>query len=321
MIFNPEKILRELEEHKIGELTAFELLAAIVENSSSEDVRSKAIITLVNVGILNYKVYNILENLLISDESATIRCLAATCLGDKFLDQALTPLKWSIKFEKDYNCLIEIIKLLRKLGSKDAKSVLYDEIKKIIKTKFLNKDKRIENKKYRNILKNLLKEKDYNKFTHDEFAQILINYYTISNLFKKYYNVYYEVDPRNALIKKLDLSDHFEHEVKGTPWQWKNNIKKFSEIPGLSNLKCLKELDLSNNQITSIKGLINLPNLTHIILSNNRLSAGGNLDHLTNLPNLRYLDLRGNNIINDIKLNDFHPQTRVLLKDSYIKIK
>ncbi|MFW9781518.1 MAG: leucine-rich repeat domain-containing protein [Candidatus Heimdallarchaeota archaeon] len=318
MISLPSKILRELEEHKITKLTAFELLTAIIDNSNSEDLRSRAIMILVKANIFKEKVFEILENLLISDQSAVIRCLAANYIADKFIDQAITPLKWAFENEKNYDCFIDIIKILGNLKSIEAKSILYDEIKRISKLGYLNKDRRIENKKYRKVLKKLLKEKNYNSFTHNELAQIIINYHTIFHLLKKYNNVYYELDPKNALINRLDLSDLLEFEVKGTPWQWRNNIRNLSEITGLYNLTYLKEIDLSNNQLTSIKGIYKLPNLTHVILSHNKLSKEDTIKHLKRISNLIHLDLRGNKIAEKIKNGDFPSKTTVLLKDIYI---
>ncbi|MFW9879677.1 MAG: leucine-rich repeat domain-containing protein [Candidatus Thorarchaeota archaeon] len=173
----------------------------------------------------------------------------------------------------------------------------------------------MENKKFKKVLKTILKEKNYKKFTHYKLVQILINYFTISNLFKQYYNVDYEISSQNGLIEKLDLSDFLEYEVKGTPWDWKNNINDLSEIPGLTNLNHITHIDLSNNQIKDIKDLIHFQELTHLIVSNNKLSADINLYYIKNLPNLIYLDLRGNDIVDKIKPNDFNPQTRVLLRD------
>ncbi|MFX1326135.1 MAG: leucine-rich repeat domain-containing protein [Promethearchaeota archaeon] len=318
MIPVPSIILRNLEEHKITKITAFELLTSIIDNSSSEDLRSRAIKTLVKANIFNEKVFGILENLLISDQSAAVRRLAANCIANTFINQAITPLKWAFEYEKDYDCFIDIIKILGNLRSIEAKFVLYNEIKRISKVKSLNKDKRIENKKYREVLKKLLKAKIWNKFTHNELAQIIINYHTIFNLIKKFNNVYYELDPRNALINRLDLSDLLEYEVKGTPWQWRNNIKSLSEITGLYNLTYLKEIDLSNNQLTCIKGIDKLPNLTHVILSHNKLSKEDIIKDLKKISNLIHLDLRGNKIAAKIKNGDFLPKTRVLLKDTYI---
>ena len=135
---------------------------------------------------------------------------------------------------------------------------------------------------------------------------------------KQYLNVYFELDSQNGLIRELDLSDYLEHEVKGTPFGWKNNIKSISEIVGLNHLKYLKKIDLSNNQIEEVKDLIHLENLTHLILINNKISKRENLNYLKRLPNLKYLDLRGNELGKNINSREFDPKIRVLLEYSYI---
>ena len=262
-----------------------------------------------------------MENILISDSNAKIRNIAIKFINKRFLTKAITPLKWAVNHENDYECLITIIKSLEKIDSEQSKLILFNQIKKIIKVKYLNKEKRIENKKYKKVIKKLLKTVKYETFSIRQLSRILINYLTIANLSKQHPNVYYIINPQNGLIKELDLSDFLEYEVKGTPFGWKNNIKSISSIIGLNNLQNLKKIDLSNNQIECVKELINLGNLTHLTLTNNKISELENLEYIKKLPNLEYLDLRHNDIVKKIHSNEFNSRLRVLLKDSYIKIK
>ncbi|TES95047.1 MAG: hypothetical protein E3J90_10415, partial [Promethearchaeota archaeon] len=126
-------------------------------------------------------------------------------------------------------------------------------------------------------------------------------------------NAYFELDEKLLLIDKLDLSDYLEFEVKGTPWGWKNNIRSLSQITGLSNLKHLKTLDLSNNQIGDLEGIHELKNLTHLVLPNNQIGNLKNLEYINQLSNLQFLDLCGNGISKKVKNKDFNPNCRVLL--------
>ncbi|MFX1487889.1 MAG: hypothetical protein ACFFBI_01990 [Promethearchaeota archaeon] len=316
----PEKIIEDFRDNKIGKASALQSLVSFIENSNDEEIRLKSLNLLDYLDIKDNYLFQILENLVISDENATIRNIALKIIEKNFLEKSFEVLKWCVIHEKDDYCFITVIKILAKLKSENSKSILYNEIGRIIKKKYLNKERKIENKKFKKTLKKLLREKKYDKFTHNEFAEILINYITISNLFTKYNNVYYELDQQNGLISKLDLSNYLEYEVKGTPWRWQNNIKSLSDIPGLKYLKSLQQLDLTNNQIIDIKEIIHLQNLTHLILTNNNLRNEKNLFYLKNLPNLLFLDLRGNPLINEINLDDFRPQTRVLLRDTYYEI-
>ncbi|MFX1409158.1 MAG: hypothetical protein ACFFA6_02305 [Promethearchaeota archaeon] len=323
MILTPEKICEEFHNNKLDKYTAFELLISLIENSENEDIRKQSIGSLEKIGLFNDRTFRIMENILISDSNGDLRNTAAKVIKKKFNNEkALIPLEWAIKHESNYGCLITMLKTIEKINSKEAKAILIDQLKKIKKTKYMNKEKNIENKRYKKTLKKLNKEREFEHFTQKELAEIIINYLTIRTLTYKFPNVYYELDPQTALIKELDLSDYIEYEVKGTPWGWKNNIKEISNIPGLSNLKKLEKIDLSYNQINDIKDLIQLVNLRQVILINNKISDSKNINYLKSLPNLEYLDLRGNEIAKNIRLDELKtPRLRLILNDSYIKIK
>ena len=191
--------------------------------------------------------------------------------------------------------------------------ILIEQIKEIRKTHYISLENGYENKRYKKALKPLIRRNKINSFSHKELGAILINFFTIKTLIEEIPNVYFELNSTNLLVEKLDLSDYLEFEVKGTPWGWKNNIRKISEIPGLENLKYLKRLDLSNNQIENVEGLVGLKSLTHLVLSNNQISDIDNLEYLKQFSKLQFLDLCGNEIVNFIKKGDFDPNTRVLL--------
>jgi len=321
MVLIPTEIYRDFKNKKINKTTAYDLLTSIIENSENENIRLESVIDLDKIGLINDKFFNFLENLLVSDSNPKIRNAAAQFLKKNFLEKAINPMKWAIKHEIDYECLITIYHSLEEISTPESKVILLNEIKKITKIKYLNKERKVDNKKYKNVIKKLLKTKKIDFFSNVDLTEILINFLTITNLIKQYLNVYFELDPQNGSINELDLSDYLEYEVKGTPFGWKNNIKSISEIKGLNNLTYLKKIDLSNNQIKGVKDLIQLQNLTHLILFNNKISKKENLNYLKRLPKLEYLDLRGNDIANEIDLNEFDPKIRVLLKNSYIKIK
>ena len=318
MNLSPKMIYKQLERNEINKFIAYNHLISFLENSEKENIREEAIQILDILGIYDIKLFDILENILISDSNAKIRNIAIKFIDKRFLTKAITPLKWAVNHENDYTCLIGIIKALKRVDSEQSKLILFNQIKKIMKVKYLNKEKRIENKKYKKVIKKLLKTKKYETFTIRELSRILINYLTIANLSKQHPNVYYIINPQNGLIKELDLSDFLEYEVKGTPFGWKNNIKSISSIIGLNNLQNLKKIDLSNNQIEYVKELFDLENLTHLILTNNKISDIENLEYIKKLPNLEYLDLRHNDIVKKIKPNEFGNNIRVLLKDNLL---
>ncbi|MFX0000538.1 MAG: hypothetical protein ACFE9Q_08865 [Candidatus Hodarchaeota archaeon] len=320
MDLTPKRIYEELGNSKINKFRAYDILISLIENSESEEIRISAIKYLEKIEVNPEHLFNLLENLLISDSNSEIRNRAAKFLKNSFLEKSFNTFKWVIKHETDYECLIIAIRSLEEINSNESKLILINEIKKITRIKILNKERKTENKKFKKVIKKFIKTKKLINFTHTELGEILINYLTIFNLINQYPNVYYELDPQNGLIRELDLSDYMEYEVKGTPFGWKNNIQSIKEIIGLKYLKKLKKIDLSNNLITDAKDLLNLKELTHLILRNNKIIEKENLNYFKRLSNLEFLDLRGNELAKKIKLNEFDPKINVLLTDSHISI-
>ncbi len=320
-MLTPKKICEEVKKKVISKHDAFALLISLIENSDNEDIRLDSLKRLEKIGLFNEILFNIIESMLISDSNAKIRNTSAKLIQKKFLDNALEPLKWALRHETDYKCLITIIQSLEKINNIESKLVLFDETKKIMKIKYLNKNKGIENKKFKKTIKKFLKNKKFDKSTNQELAEILINFLTIHHLTKQYPNVYFEIELRCGLVNELDLSDYLEYEVKGTPFGWKNNISSITEISCIKYLKQLKKIDLSNNQIENIKELTQLQNLTHLVLKNNKIEEKINLKYLKSFTNLQYLDLRDNNIAKKLVSSDFDLKTKVILNDSYIRLR
>ncbi|MFX1452803.1 MAG: leucine-rich repeat domain-containing protein, partial [Promethearchaeota archaeon] len=290
-------------EKKIDKNTAIELLISLVDNTDQENKRIECIEYLKKIRVTSGKIFLFMENLLISDLNAEIRCIAANYIKDFYIDKSLSLIEWAIKYESDYNCLCTIIQTLVELNSHDSKSILINMVKNIRKTKYLDEKNKIENKKFKSAIKKLKKKTKLENITHEILAEIIINYLTISLLTKNFYSVYFELE--NALVVKLDLAD-VEYEVRGWKADFKNNIKDISEITGLDNLKHLIHLNLSNNQITDIKDLVKLRNLTHLYVFNNKIRDLKNLEYIKDIPNLKYLDLSGNPIIKHLSTDFFN---------------
>ncbi|MFX1442735.1 MAG: leucine-rich repeat domain-containing protein [Promethearchaeota archaeon] len=302
MELTPEKIFEDFNDKKINKNTAVELLISLIDNNDYEDTRIECIEKLKQISVNNDKFFHYMENLFISDLNAKVRCAAANYIKDFFLDKALSLIKWAVEYETDYTCLCMIIQTLIELNNNESKSVLVDMIKNIRKTKYLDEKNRIENKKFKRAIKKLIKREKIKNSTHKELAEIIINYLTISALTKKFYSVYFELE--DALVVKLDLAD-VEYEVRGWKSDFKNNIKEFNEITGIEFLKSLTHLNLSNNQISNIEELLKLKNLTHLYISNNKIKNLENLEYFKELPNLKYVDISGNPILEHLNSHNF----------------
>jgi Leucine-rich repeat (LRR) protein len=316
MEINPKVIYEDYLNGRFDKATLVKQLISIIENYEDDKVREDSIIVLGKLKLPNDSLFGLFENLLLSDSSEIIRNAAARYLSEHHLSNSISVFKWAIRHEKSYQCLLTVVKALVKINSKESKKALIDQIKKIRKTQYINPEKGYENKKYKEVLKPLIRRNKIINFSQKQLGDILINFYTIKHLIEEIPNVYFELNSTNVLVEKLDLSDYLEFEVKGTPWGWKNNIESLSKVTGLKNLLNLQILNLSNNQIKDLKDLVEMKSLIHLDLSNNKLSDPQNIEYLKQIPHLEFIDLRGNNLANIINISDFSPKTRILKENS-----
>lgn len=313
-MLTPHKIFEKFCQNELDKTSSIELLLSIIENSADNPLRLESIDILNKIRVNSEAVFKIIENLMISDASPEIRTSALNCLFTNFQEKVITPIKWMITHETVFECLIAILKTLAEIENDESKNLLRAELKKIRFIKYLNPERNYKNKKYKKLIKKLLKSNKLEKFSHRQISEIIINFLTVKRLSEKFPNVFFEINSKNLLVEELDLSDYLEYEVKGTPWGWKNNILSLSEIEGLEHLKSMKKLDLSNNQIQDVKGLRNLKSLTHLILTNNKIKEQDNLPILNDLPQLEYLDICGNEVIKYLNQSKFNPRIRILSK-------
>lgn len=73
---------------------------------------------------------------------------------------------------------------------------------------------------------------------------------------------------------------------------------KLSSTMGLENFRNLKHLFVAANQITSLEGLATLESLEILHVRDNQISSFGETFVDGSLPNLRYINLRANNVAN-----------------------
>ncbi|MFX1340593.1 MAG: leucine-rich repeat domain-containing protein [Promethearchaeota archaeon] len=313
MSLTPLKIYQDLKENKLDRKSAAEILLMLIENSEDDDVRIESIKLLEKIGFKNDKLFKVLEGLLISDLNERVRYIAAVYITDYFIDRALSPMKWALEYESNYDCLILIIKTLAKIGSNEAKETLLDDLKRIKKRKYIDKDRQYHNK-FKKSLKKLLKSKKIKNLHCEDLADIIINYKTIETLIKTFYTIYYKVE--NGLVTELDLSD-LGWNVNVWRQKYAEKVEEISEIVGLMNLKNLKSLDLSNNRISFIKDLLNLKKLTHLYISNNKLNLD-NIEFFEKMDNLKFLDIHGNEIATSIKFLELRKKLDVKLKSNLL---
>ncbi|TFG22979.1 MAG: leucine-rich repeat domain-containing protein [Promethearchaeota archaeon] len=292
----------------LDKIQAVQNLIFILDNSDNENERYSSLKFIESLNLQTFEYYQLLERLSISDCNDNIRGLATYLIGQKFIKNALEPMKWAIKNEKSLTVLISVIDVLQKISSNESKEII---LKKLID--IINEHKEDYLYRYISIIKGLINSHKLRNLSEEQLTNILRNFLTILSISKSYPNFSYDLDKERILVSKLDLSD-LELEPRGLPIGWKNNIKNIMEIIGLDNLKHLKKLNLSNNQLEHLKGLEKLQDLEYLNLSNNNISDINELSVLNELTNLRLLDLHGNKVVNEISIKNVKSSFKIILK-------
>ena len=308
MNLESDHVMQLYSEGHLDKTKTVQNLVFILDNSDDEKERYSSLKFIDSLNLQSFEYYQLLERLSISDCNDNIRGLAIYLIGQKFIKNALEPMKWVLNNEKSLTVLISVINVLQKISSDESKEILF---KKLIDT--INEHKADYLYRYRSMIKGLLDEHQLRNFSEEQLTNILRDFLTILSISKSYPNFSYNVDKERILVSELDLSD-LELEFKGLPFGWKNDIKNIMEITGLDNLEHLKKLNLSNNQLEQLKGLEKLQDLEYLNLSNNKISDINELNILNELSNLRLLDLHGNQVVNEISIKNIKSPFKIIVK-------
>ena len=168
MDFSPKLILEDYNNKDLNKASAIEQLVSLIENAHDINTIVESITILGTIKAENNHVFNLLENLLISDSHEKIRYISAKVLYKNFLDRIFEPMKFAFYHEKSVSCLIVIVEALGNINNLSSKSLL------------INKIKRIDNEKYKKNLNLLFKTKKIEDFTGDSLAEIVKNYIIFS---------------------------------------------------------------------------------------------------------------------------------------------
>ena len=274
MELTPHKILVNIQNKDIDKLVAVENLISLIENSNFIRVRLDSIDILGQIDVKNKKIFDLLENLLVSDSNESIRNAAANLLKDHYLDKALSPMKWALQHDESpyalntiFEALITIIKNLEKSSDRTSRLDLIEEVNKI-------DEKEIK------IGFEILKEtKTIEDISNKDLVDILINYYTLSFLKKTFWRLKHVIE--NSKIVELDfifkgltsLPDAIKYlsSLKTLILRYNQLIKLPDWIGSLKDLKCL---NLNVNNLTKLPESIGkLNSLKELLLWKNELST------------------------------------------------
>lgn len=152
-----------------------------------------------------------------------------------------------------------------------------------------------------------LSSKGFSKIEELEDYFAIKTIYLDSNNFNKIENLEKLTDLR-CLFLQSNLIERIENLDELTLLDTLNlSNNKISKVEGLSNQLVLTNLDLSSNllkSVESLQGLAEIPSLVSVNLSSNQIEGSEEslISLFSSMPNLRCLSLKGNPIVNKIKL-------------------
>ncbi len=291
---SPQKILENFYDKLVNREITLEKILHIIENSENIEYRILSIEILKQLASNDEMVFNVLENLIISDSEESIRNHAIEAIGELYLEKSFPLLKWAFEHEKSLICLINIIKTIGEMNNSSSKLFLFKIIQDIDNPRFKKDINQIQNQQ--------------RELKNKSLASIIINYLIVDFLEKKYDRIDYET--RDGLITELELSN-----IGSTVFNF-NVLRKIPKC--ISYLYHLDKLDLKINRIAKIpSSMASLTSLKYFDMSYNRLkilpsSIGAfsslktlylRYNHLIELPvsignlsSLKILDLSSNNI-------------------------
>jgi len=271
MELTPNRIYEEYSANILDKTSAVEQLIALIENSSEFKVRLRSINflgkiekTFENSDLDKEHLFNLFENLLISDSNEKIRNASALVLKRNFIDQAFSPMKWALHHDDSSYCLKTICESLFEIIKYFEKNM------SLSKQFFVDEINQIEDKDFRIGFEILSETKSIQEFTSFELAEILINYFSIVYLKKTNWRLKYSI--RDCKVVELDFI-----------------FKGLTKLPeALKYLTSLKILALRYNQLTALPEWIGLlSDLECLNLNVNNINAlPDSIGSLSSLKNL-----------------------------------
>ncbi len=146
---SPQEIFQRREE--LGLSFAIDMLAEFIESEEKSTIRKDAIkyIGLIRNSstVLKKQQFEILENILVSDEGIEVKCEAAKSLGNIKYEKAIKPLKWLLKQEKiNHQVKYSALKAIPNVKFQESEIKIfikeldsnYPSIKKLVRNQLIN---------------------------------------------------------------------------------------------------------------------------------------------------------------------------------------
>ncbi|MFX1479052.1 MAG: leucine-rich repeat domain-containing protein [Promethearchaeota archaeon] len=306
-IITPQRIKNDFLAGDLDKEKAAELLISLVENSEDTEIRVSGIKALEILEFQGEKLFNTLENYLISDEAAILRATAAEYIILNFMDQGITPLNWVLQHDKSplvfkvffnlmhrfnndqYQSILKMLNLWKKnfastIGIVPEESIFFLDLEALFAEDERNYE--IDTKGYQTFQR-------IADFKGRE-PWLVINKKHVESLNFNYYKWKFlrdNITLTPSFLKLVDL-EFYINSIK----QYSNTRILVSTIPeSIGSLSYLKRLNLSKN------GLMNIPySLKKLTLLKELDLSYNNLEEippvLTSLTSLEILNLKHNKI-------------------------
>jgi HEAT repeat protein len=120
---SPETIYASVKSNQTSKTIAVDQLISLIEGSNNSKTRSESISTLNKLKVSEPRVFKIIENSLLSDESQTVRKSAVDLLGAQYLRNGIETLTWVVRHDKSPLVINAILDLNLRLGDARLKSL------------------------------------------------------------------------------------------------------------------------------------------------------------------------------------------------------
>ncbi len=294
-----DKIYSNVENGKLSKAIAAELLISLIEGSDNPTTRAESIKISEKLKIHDQKIFKILQNSLLSDESPLVRKSAANFIGQIFLKKGLNTLIWVVQHDKSPIVLAAISNLKSRLNkarfeslSKEINAYLVEIALSVgivqNEAKFILDLEAIFAQNETDYELALEAYQFYKKLKDNKLGEswLTIRNKRIESLSFNYYNWKYlkEIPSMFSSISKLQDPMVYLNFL-GKLALKSNEILKIPD--SLALLTNLKKLNLSRNNIKVFpKSILSLTYLKYLDISHNKIS-----DIPVEINNLNSLDV------------------------------
>ena len=258
-----KKIYDSVIKNNLNKDTAVEMLLSLIEGSDSADVRIECIEVFGKIANKSLKVFKILENFLLSDESPLVRAAAAKATINNYSKISLNSLLWTIEHDNSSIILKTLYEAFKNSDNEDF-SIHINKLNKKLKTIYGIVPKECKFLLDLDVQVNFFNPNFFKIYLSNSITGVINGNYMMCAI-------------KNGHIKALNLNN----------WE-------LSTIPdSIGNLIELNHLILRDNKLRNIPETIRLlENLETLELGNCQISSLP--DSLSNLKNLKKLTIERN---------------------------